>query len=771
MRRLSLRPDEGATIKSQTRLRVILHGAVQGVGFRPFVYRLASDLGLKGWVCNSASGVILEAEGKLRDVEAFLLRLEEEKPPLSFIQGLEPSFLDPVGYTTFQILASAGGEKRALILPDIATCPDCLQEVFDPSNRRFLYPFTNCTHCGPRFSIIESLPYDRPHTTMRAFLMCPECQKEYENPADRRFHAQPNACPQCGPQLECWDLTGEVLATGHEALLRCCEAIRRGLIAAVKGLGGFHLIADATHEEAVARLRLRKHREEKPLAVMVPSLQFAKSLCVISGTEERLLQAPEAPIVLLHRLPGDTLAPSVAPGNPNLGILLPYTPLHHILMRELGFPVIATSGNLSDEPICIDEKEALRRLTGIADLFLVHNRPIRRHVDDSVARVVLKREMLLRRARGYAPFPIHLPETGPAVIATGAHLKNSIALAINEDVFLSQHIGDLDTPEAYKAFMSVTGDLPRMYETEPEQIVCDLHPDYLSTQFALASRKKVTQVQHHFAHILACMAENEIEGPVLGVAWDGTGYGPDGTIWGGEFLVVDKGTFRRVAHLRTFPLPGGDTVARQPRRSLLGLLYEMEGRKAFDHIRKSLPSLFDPSTLNSLEQMLVRGVNTPRTSSAGRLFDTVACLCGLHQVCSYEGQAAMELEFAVGDSTDQELEYPFNVQHPAEEGPRILDWEPMVREILGERESGTPVGRIASRFHNTLVAMIQAVAVETGLGKVVLSGGCFQNKVLTTWAVNRLQEGGFQPYWHQRVPPNDGGIALGQVLAARRYQG
>lgn len=767
MRHLNLHPDEGAAVTHITRLRVCLHGAVQGVGFRPFVYRLASALRLTGWVRNSAGGVILEVEGEHQQVEAFLLRLESEKPPLSFIQGLEPSFLDPAGYTTFEIQESSAGPKRTVILPDAATCPECLSEIFDSSNRRYLYPFTNCTHCGPRFTIIESLPYDRHRTTMRGFRMCPECQREFEDPSNRRFHAQPNACPECGPHLEYWDGQGHILETYHTALLHACEAIRKGQIAAVKGLGGFHLIVDAANEDAVARLRFRKHREEKPLAVMVADLEQARLLCTVSNTEESLLLSPAAPIVLLRRLEQDGLAPSVAPGNPNLGILLPYTPLHHILMRELGFPVVATSGNLSDEPICIDEGEAPQRLAGIADLFLVHNRPIHRHVDDSVARVVLGRELLLRRARGYAPFPVHLPLGGPVVLATGAHLKNAIALAVEEDVFVSQHIGDLDTPEAYRAFVSVIDDLKQMYETSQEQIACDLHPDYLSTQFALAAGRKVRQTQHHHAHILSCMAENGLTGPVLGVAWDGTGYGLDGTIWGSEFLVVEPGDFRRIAHLRTFPLPGGDVAARQPRRSALGLLYEMMGEEAFDIIQNQFSHSFEPVELKSLESMLAHEINTPRTSSMGRMFDAVASLCDIHQVCSFEGQAAMELEFSAEGSQTQESEYPFEIQRRSTGASLSIDWEPMVRAILADRKTLMPVGGIAVRFHNTLVAMIHAVATEVGLHKVALSGGCFQNKVLLTKAVTRLRQHGFQPHWHQRVPPNDGGIALGQVLAAR----
>ncbi len=472
------------------RLRVAICGAVQGVGFRPFVYRLATELGLAGWVNNSPQGVFIEVEGGQGELKSFLLRIEREKPPRSFIQSLESSFLDPKGFTGFEIRESdSAGERTALVMPDIAVCPDCLNDISDPKNRRYRYPFTNCTNCGPRFSIIEALPYDRANTTMKKFVMCAECAEEYANPLDRRFHAQPNACPRCGPHLELWDGEGKTLALRDRALLAAVEAIRAGAIVAIKGLGGFHLVVDARNEEAASRLRQRKRREEKPFALMCSSLDVIKAECEVSEIERRLLLSPEAPIVLLKRRSAisnlkSQISNSIAPGNPYLGVMLPYTPLHHLLLAELGFPIVATSGNLSDEPICIDEYDALKRLDGVADLFLIHNRPIARHVDDSITRVMMGREMVLRRARGYAPLPVHLAQKLPALLATGAHLKSAVAISAGSEVFVSQHIGDLETSQAFDAFRRVIGDFGRLYEVRPESVACDAHPDYLSTKFA-----------------------------------------------------------------------------------------------------------------------------------------------------------------------------------------------------------------------------------------------------------------------------------------------
>ena len=561
------------------RARIVVRGAVQGVGFRPFVYRLAAELQLNGWVSNTGQGVFIEVEGDRASVQRFLFRLEKEKPPRASIHSLESSFLDPVGYAKFEIRESEEtGGKSVVILPDIATCADCVREIFDPNDRRFGYPFTNCTNCGPRFSIIESLPYDRANTSMKRFIMCAECDREYHDPLDRRFHAQPNACPRCGPQIELWDKSGSVIARSGDALLKAAEIIRTGNILALKGIGGFQLLVDARNDQAVTSLRERKHREEKPFAVMYPAIEAVREICEILELEERLLRSAESPIVLLHR--HSAMFPFVAPGNPNLGVMLPYTPLHHLLMRELDFPVVATSGNLSDEPICIDEREALSRLGGIADFFLTHDRPIVRHMDDSIVCIMGGRELVLRRARGYAPLPINLKsevgsQRSEIILAVGAHLKNTVALKMGTNVFVSQHIGDLETKEAYSAFCAVAEDLPRLYEVKPDLIACDMHPDYLSTKYAAQLPSPAAGVQHHWAHVASCMAENELEPPALGVAWDGTGYGTDGTIWGGEFLLANITSFTRVAQLRQFRLPGGDAAIKQPRRSCLGLLHEI----------------------------------------------------------------------------------------------------------------------------------------------------------------------------------------------------
>lgn len=776
---------------ARVRARVSIRGAVQGVGFRPFVYRLAQEHRLSGWVNNTTQGVFVEVEGGAGEVQRFLLRLESERPPRASIQSLETAWLEPAGYAGFEIRPSdAAAEKTALVLPDIATCEECRQEIFAPDNRRFYYPFTNCTNCGPRFSIIEALPYDRPNTAMKGFAMCEQCQAEYENPRDRRFHAQPNACPACGPHAELWEGAGRQVSAHRAAILRAARALRAGAIVAVKGMGGFHLLVAAGDEVAVRRLRERKRREEKPLALMFPSLTSVREQCEVSEQEERLLQSPEAPIVLLRRRQGAALAASsavaasVAPGNPYLGVMLPYTPLHHLLLAGVGRPVVATSGNRAEEPICTDEREALARLAGIADLFLVHNRPIVRHVDDSIVRIVLGRELVLRRARGFAPLPIHCPSPARPTLAVGAHLKNTVALATGGEVFLSQHIGDLETAPALGAFRRVIGDLERLYAARPEVVAADAHPDYLSSRQARARGQPVLAVQHHYAHVLACMAENELGPPVLGVSWDGTGYGPDDTIWGGEFLRITATAYERVGHLRAFRLPGGVKAVQEPRRAALGLLYEMFGEEAL--LMKDLPPIqaFSAPALRTLKRMLATNVNCPLTSSAGRLFDAVASIAGLRQESRFEGQAAMDLEFALeGDETDEV--YPLRIgpgQAPAPAQPGldpalaarpsppalVVDWAPMLRELLHDLRAGIGVWEIAAKFHNALAECIVAVAQQVGEQRVVLTGGCFQNKYLTERAVLRLRSEGFSVYWHQRVPPNDGGIAVGQIAAAAR---
>jgi hydrogenase maturation protein HypF len=722
---------------------------------------LARELDLAGWVSNTPQGVLLEVEGSPARLETFVERVQRERPRHSSIHGLETSDHPVAGYTGFEIRSSAGGGARtAVVLPDLATCADCLSEVLDPGDRRYRYPFTNCTNCGPRFSIVEALPYDRPNTTMKGFVMCPACRAEYEDPGDRRFHAQPNACPGCGPHLELWDVGGAVLATGDAALCEAAARLGRGAVVAVKGLGGFHLLVDARSEAAVGTLRQRKRREEKPFAVMYPDLATVKASCEVTAREEDLLRSAGAPIVLLRTRPRAGVAAGVAPGNPYLGVMLPYAPLHHLLLAEVEFPLIATSGNLSEEPICTDEREALHRLSGVADAFLVHNRPIARHVDDSVVRVAAGREMVLRRARGYAPLPVGLCEKVPPLLAVGAQLKDAVAVGIGHDVFVSQHIGDLDTPQAFEAFRKVGDDLSQMYDLRPIAVACDLHPDYLSTQFARRSGLPVVAVQHHHAHVLSCMAENRLQGSVLGVSWDGTGYGPDHTAWGGEFLRVTGAGYERAAHLRTFPLPGGDRAVREPRRSALGLLYELLGGEVFGRLDLPPVQAFAPAELAVLRAMLTKGVHSPRTSSAGRLFDAVAAVTGLRQVTRFEGQAAIELEFALdGVATDQAYEV-------GDVRSTVVDWSALVRAVLEDVDRGTPASVISARFHNALVAIIVAVAQRVGETRVVLTGGCFQNRYLLERAVRRLRWEGFEPYWHRQLPPNDGGIAVGQVLAA-----
>ncbi len=751
------------------RLQIIIKGAVQGVGFRPFIYRLATDLNLKGWVNNSASGVFIEVEGSETLLETFLSSIPSKKPPISQINSLETRWLDPVNYPNFEIRHSSSGEKTAIILPDLSTCSDCLQEIFDSNNRRYLYPFTNCTNCGPRYTIIEELPYDRPHTTMKTFTMCDTCQAEYQNPLDRRFHAQPNACPVCGPRLQLWNQQGNLLSNENDALTLGINALKEGKILALKGLGGFQLLVDARNTESVQELRQRKHRPHKPFALMYKSIEAIKNDCEVNEIEEQLLTSPPAPIVLLQRKRSLYLSPDVAPNNPYLGVMLPSTPLHHLLLHDLDFPVVATSGNLASEPICIDNKEALNRLKNIADLFLVHNRPIIRPVDDSVVRVIAGREIIIRRARGYAPFPItinHHSQTN--ILAVGGHLKNTVAILKNNQVFISQHIGDLSTREALKSFNQVMESLKRLYDFEPEIIVCDAHPDYVSSQYAKTKNLPIITVQHHYAHILSCLANNNINPPVLGVAWDGTGYGDDHTIWGGEFLLVTDNIprsnigfeYERIAHFRPFKLPGGEQAVKDPRRIALSLLSEVLG----DNNLQELPFLKTMKTqeLNLVKQMLSRNLNTPLTSSVGRLFDGVAAMIGICQNITFEGQGAMALEYTINDVKTEQT-YPYHIKESTY--PLVIDWQLIIESIIEDILQKRSHQEIAAKFHNTLVKIIINIAQKSQQTNVILTGGCFQNKYLTERTISQLKKQNFTPFWHHTVPPNDGGIALGQIMA------
>ncbi len=764
------------------RVRLSLQGLLQGIGFRPFIYQLAHEIGLTGWVQNSPQGVAIEVEGDCESIEEFLQRLQKESPPNTVFQNKKSVYLEPSGCEDFTIRDSDNsGDQTTTISPDVATCANCLYEIFDPSNRRYLYPFTNCTHCGPRFSIIESLPYDRQHTSMKRFQMCPACQCEYDNPEDRRFHAQPNACPECGPQLELWDPVGSPIKSN--VIKKAVKVLKDGAILAVKGLGGFHLMVNACDDQAVHRLRARKHREEKPFALMFPNLQSVESVCELSSREKQMLVSPEAPIVLLQRKPDNDsgISEEVAPLNPYLGVMLPSAPLHHILMDSIGTPMVATSGNISNETICIDEVEAFSRLQGIADHFLVHNRPIVRHVDDSIVREILGSEQVLRRARGYAPLPVKFKEIMTPMIAVGGYLKNTVAVSKEKNIIVSQHIGDLENAQTVLAFEKTIESLTKLYGIEKGSIVCDSHPDYPSTQWAEKNPNISIPVQHHVAHIFSCMAEHDLEGPLLGIAWDGSGYGLDGTVWGGEFFHVTSESVHRVACWHPFPLPGGDSAVNEPRRSALGLLYEVLGETIFD--QSELLNSFSSEEISVLTTMLYKKVNCPITSSCGRLFDAVASIAGIRQTNSFEGQAAMEIEF-LAQETITESCYQVDLIEGGFEKPNLiankghynlnlkyqLDEAPLVHELLFDISEKHSPNLIATKFHNSLTESIVSVAKRIGEERVVLSGGCFQNKYLTERAVQRLRREGFQPYWHQRIPSNDGGLALGQIFAANGFK-
>ncbi len=770
--------DKAAEASSVRRTRIEVEGMVQGVGFRPFVSRLAQQLGLVGWVANSGDGVTVEIEGAAEAAETFIGRFTEELPPLARIDRMHTLDQAPAGENGFVIRDSLDSCTPTVpVLPDVAACHDCLHEVFDASDRRYRYPFTNCTNCGPRFSILETLPYDRANTTMRHFVMCGVCRSEYENPADRRFHAQPNACPDCGPQLTLLDANGNTLAQRNAALLGAADALRSGRIVALKSLGGFQLLVDAHNGDAVDELRHRKQRPHKPFAVMAPSFSLAETICHVSALERELLNSPQAPIVLLNRRPHphkthSSIHESVAPDNPLLGVMLPYTPLHHLLFGEFEFPVVATSGNLSGEPMATDNDEALDRLGRIADVFLVHDRPIACALDDSVVRVMSGRAMMLRRARGYAPLPVVVQRKLPSILALGAQLKSVIATTSGSRVMVGPHVGDLETAPARKTFHHVLDRLSNLHAAQPAAVACDQHPDYYTTAVARKFDTRVVAVQHHVAHIAACMAENGIEGPVLGVAWDGTGYGDDGTIWGGEFIVIDGVSTRRVAHLRPFPMPGGEKAVIEPRRVASGILYELFGETVFTDTSLEPVRSFSAAERKVLARMLAQRLNAPRTSSVGRLFDAVASLTGLVQHSTFEGQAGMALEFALEENPPQ-VHYRIHVDSADDggdgtEGAMVLDWEPMLRELLADLGDGAPVSHMAAAFHNALIEALLTVAQLVSEPRVVLTGGCFQNRYLAERAIGRLRHAGFEPVWHQHVPPNDGGIALGQAVWAAR---
>ena len=759
------------------RMQVKIEGTVQGVGFRPFVFRVARALDLTGWVVNGADGVTIEVEGGAEAVNQFLDRLQAACPPGARVERMNARQIPAIGDSEFSIQPSdETGTKRLAISPDLATCADCVAELFDPRDRRFRYPWLSCAQCGPRFTMVTGLPYDRVNTTMSQFVLCKACRAEYEAPENRRFHAESTACPVCGPTVALWDADGEVSAEGEEAIQQICRIVRAGGIVAVKGLGGFHLWADARSEEAVQLLRARKRRPHKPFAVMFPSLEMIRVCCALSPGEAEWLTSPEAPIVILQRLEGTSLVHGIAPGNDTVGAMLPHTPLQHLLMSELNTPVVATSGNRSEEPIVTDDDEARRRLAGIADAFLIHDRPIARPMDDSVVRMARSGPIVLRRARGLAPRTIRLSESiarhvaGP-VLAVGGHLKNTVALLDADHILLSQHLGDLSTLETEYAVQQAIDDLQWLLRVKPCAVACDLHPDYRSTRLAeeLAERWAVPliKVQHHHAHVVACMAEHGVTGEVLGIAWDGSGYGVDGSLWGGEFLLATYGESERVAHLHPFRLPGGEQAAREPRRAELAVRWETFGAQG------CLAGVEEGTEWRAQAQlviaMLAKQIQSPVTTSMGRLFDAVASMLGLCQVASFEGQAAMALEQeGTGASVHGESDaYPIPLIAREDEPRRwVADWRPMIELIVDDLSCGTEKTRIAHRFHRSLAELIGQVAERVGVRQVVLTGGCFQNVLLADLARERLESAGFTVLTHREVPPNDGGLALGQAIIA-----
>ncbi len=745
-----------------------MRGVVQGVGFRPFVYRLAHEHALKGWVRNTSGSVDIEVEGNGEVVNNFLSDLKSKAPPMARIESVEVAFDSPRGYTEFQIEPSQSREGQyQLVSPDIATCDDCKREIFSPTDRRFGYPFTNCTNCGPRFTIIEDIPYDRPKTTMHKFKMCPQCQKEYADPLDRRFHAQPNACPKCGPSLELLDGEGKPVRC-RDVIKKASQLLQEGKILAIKGLGGFHLAGDATSEKAIDTLRNRKRRQGKPLAVMISTIEEIGKHCFVSAEEKELLQSPQCPIVLLRWKRSSNISPAVAPKLKYLGVMLPYTPLHHLLLAETGLPLVMTSGNISEEPIAKDNDEALRRLGGIADYFLVHNRDIYARYDDSVY-IVEGAPQAIRRARSYAPYPVFLPFKSRQILACGAELKNTFCLTKDEHAFLSQHIGDMENEETSEHFANTIELYKKLFRIEPEIIAYDMHPDYLATKYALetgaSAGLKIVPVQHHHAHIVSCLVDNQVEEEVIGVALDGTGYGTDGKIWGGEFLLADWRSFKRLGHLEYVPLPGGEAAIRKPYRMALGYLYSLLGE---EFSLEGLPLKISPTELEVIRRQLGRGINSPLTSSAGRLFDAVSALAGVRGEIDYEAQAAIELEMLAPDEVEKSESYPFAIVE--ENGVRVVRLGELLSAVVRDVRNQIPASVISLRFHHTVAAIIaemcQLIARDSGIKQVALSGGVFQNRLLLRLTTSALQNEGFDVLTHHLVPCNDGGISLGQAVVA-----
>jgi hydrogenase maturation protein HypF len=745
--------------------RLSVKGIVQGVGFRPFVYQLATTLALNGQVANTSKGVTILIEGSLDGIESFIKRLTTQSPPLAHITHVAVESLPPAGYTDFSISHSRkDSQRQTLISPDVSICDDCKNELFDTGDRRYGYPFINCTNCGPRYTIIDDIPYDRPKTSMRHFRMCQACQTEYDDPLNRRFHAQPNACPVCGPQVLLLDRQKKTIESKNP-IETTISLLKAGHIVAVKGLGGFHLVVDAENEAAVQTLRQRKHREEKPLAVMSRDIDTIRQYGQVSLEDEALLQSQQRPIVLLEKKKAFALAAGVSPRNHTVGVMLPYTPLHYLLVKDHFTALVMTSGNLSEEPIAIDNTDAMERLQNIADYFLIHDRDIYLRSDDSVVRIVDHKHRFLRRSRGYVPVPVFLKSPLKPILACGAELKNTVCLTRDEHAFLSQHIGDLENLATYDFFEKTIVHLKRILSIEPEIIAHDLHPDYLSTRYAMEQNHlERIEVQHHHAHIVSCMAENHVAEPVIGLSFDGTGYGSDGSLWGGEVLIAYLDRFERAAYLAQSAMPGGAAAIKEPWRMAVSYLYGVFGKDLFNRRLPFLESL-NESKCNIIVEMIEKDVNSPKTSSLGRLFDGVAAMMGIRNHVAFEGQAAMELEMLADASIHDVYEYTWSSEDTVQMDPR-----PIISGVVVDIEKGVAPSVISGKFHATLLAMFTdlcgIIRKKTGLSQVALSGGCFQNALLLSGLARSLHDRGFHVLTHEKVPTNDGGIALGQAVIA-----
>jgi hydrogenase maturation protein HypF len=747
------------------RAEIGITGIVQGIGFRPFIYNLAQKHLIRGWVLNNEKGVLIDAESEDGNLDRFIQDIPKLAPPLARIESFDVKYSQPLGYTTFEIRKSVEAqEKFTLISPDVATCDQCLSELFSSQNFRYRYPFINCTLCGPRFTIIQDIPYDRHKTTMAPFVMCPVCQKEYEDPSDRRFHAQPNACPACGPSLHLEDREGKEVP--RDPIVKTLDLLSKGRIVAIKGLGGFHLVCDAKNQEAVSLLRSRKFREDKPFAVMCRNLEEVKEHCEVNEGEEKLLLSVERPIVILRRREGSPVAHAVAPYQDTLGIMLPYSPLHHLLLNGPLKTLVMTSGNVSDEPISYKNEEAFRRLSKIADYFLFHNREIHMRCDDSVTRIFREKPYILRRSRGYVPFPVKLSFPLEMILACGGELKNTFCLTRDRYAFMSHHIGDLENLETLTSFEEGIEHFKKLFYVEPKAVAYDLHPDYLSTQYAL-SIPDIPKIgaQHHHAHIVSAMAENGMEGDVIGVALDGTGFGLDNTIWGGEFIKANLRDFDRLAHLKKVAMPGGTMAIKEPWRMAMVYLSEAFGDET-TKLKIDLIRRIDPQKWDVLKRAIEKKINTLLTSSMGRLFDAISSLLSIRDEVHYEGQAAIELEM-IADHRVKE-EYPFHIQK--DEKPMVVDSQEMIRGVVRDLIDGAPASKISGKFHRTIAGFIigtcESIRSKEKLNRVVLSGGVFQNIFLLSLVTKGLKRSGFDIYTHHLVPPNDGGISLGQAVIA-----